>query len=140
MSVHRLSSHQLLGSNFSFQHMPLANTAAILSSKGFAEIEMWGIAPHLDLFHTDDRKVLSVRALPADHGLSVRIFTPEQVIYPVNIASGDAAYRRASIDRFRRAADIAAALGARHLFLTSGRGYETEQPEPVWERAAESLS
>ena len=139
MTAACLSVRQLLGSTFSFQHLPLAQVAAILARHGFGEMELWGIAPHLDLFHADDRKVAAVRAMLADHGLSVRIFTPEQVVYPVNIASGDADYRRASVQRFRRAADIAAALGARHLFLTAGRGYETEPQESAWNRAADSL-
>ena len=85
----QLSRHQLLGATFSFQHLPMAEVAAILSRHGFREMELWGIAPHLDLFHTDDAKVAALRGLLADHGLTVRIFTPEQVVYPVNIASGD---------------------------------------------------
>lgn len=140
MTAACLSRRQLLGSNFSFQHLPLVQVAAILARHGFSEVELWGIAPHLDLFHADDRKVAAVRALLADNGLSVRIFTPEQVMYPVNIASGDAEYRRASIQRFRRAADIAADLGAHHLFLTAGRGYETEPPDTAWNHAADSLT
>ncbi|CAM5466111.1 Fructoselysine 3-epimerase [Frigidibacter albus] len=75
----------------------------------------------------------------ADHALTVRCFTPEQVLYPVNIASGDGAYRQASIDLFRRAADIAAELGARHLFLTPGRGFENEPADRAWDRSAEAL-
>lgn len=140
MTAPRLKFRQLLGANFSFQHVPLPKVAAILARHGFTEMELWGIAPHLDMFHADDRKVTAVRDLLADHGLTVRIFTPEQVVYPVNIASGDADYRRASVERFKRAADIAAALGARHLFLTGGRGYETEPLELAWDRAADSLA
>ena len=136
----RISARQLLGATFSFQHLPLPEVARILQSHGLTRIELWGIAPHLDLYHSDDRKVEWVRQIFADHGQQVRIFTPEQVLYPVNIASGDPAYQRASIDHFRRAADMAAALGARHLFLTAGRGYEVEAPAATWDRAALALS
>jgi protein FrlC len=136
----KLSRAQLLGANFAFQHLPMSQVAAILSRHGFTGIELWGIAPHLDLFHATDASVAALKGLLADHGLSVRIFTPEQVLYPVNIASGDAEWRRASVDRFRRAADIAAYLGARHLFLTAGRGYETAPAEMAWGHAAESLA
>jgi fructoselysine 3-epimerase len=62
------------------------------------------------------------------------------VLYPINIASGDEDLRADSIERFRRAADISVALGARYLFLTSGRGYETEVPESAWDRAVDSLA
>jgi protein FrlC len=73
------------------------------------------------------------------HDLQTWCFTPEQVLYPINIASGDDDLRRDSIARFCRAADICAMLGARYLFLTSGRGYETEPPQAAWGRAVESL-
>ena len=98
----QLSRSQLLGANFSFQHLPMSEVAAILARHGFTEIELWGIAPHLDLFHASDAKVASVRKLLADHGLSVRIFTPEQVVYPVNIASGSALPLAAVIDAIAR--------------------------------------
>ncbi len=135
----QLASHQLIGANFSFQHFPFERVAAMLRGLGFSEIELWGVAPHLDLYHATDARVDAVRGVLEDNGLSVWCFTPEQVLYPLNIASGDAEIRRDSIDRFRRAADICATLGARYLFLTPGRGFEDETPEVAWERSADAL-
>ena len=135
----RLASSQLIGANFCFQHFPLEQVAKALCDFGLRELELWGIAQHLDLFHATDGRVDFVRRVLADHGLSTWCFTPEQVLYPINIASGDDDLRRDSVARFFRAADICAALGARYLFLTSGRGYETEAPEAAWSRAADSL-
>ncbi|WP_334174640.1 TIM barrel protein [Pseudoxanthobacter sp.] len=135
----KLDARQLIGANFSFQHLPFAHAARIIRSFGVSEIELWGIAPHLDLFHATSARIAAVEQVLADTGLSVWCFTPEQVLYPVNIASGDAQWRRDSIDRFRLAADIAARLGARYLFLTPGRGFEDEDPQAAWERSAEAL-
>lgn len=135
----QLALHQLIGANFSFQHFPFERVAAMLRGLGFSEIELWGVAPHLDLYHATDARVDAVLGVLEDNGLTVWCFTPEQVLYPLNIASGDAEIRRDSIDRFRRAADISATLGARYLFLTPGRGFEDEAPEVVWERSAEAL-
>jgi len=135
----RLSADQLIGANFSFQHYPFPEVARVMQGFGVTEIELWGIAPHLDLHHAGPARIAEVHQVLADHGLSVRCFTPEQVLYPINIASGDDAYRQASIDLFRRAADIAAELGARHLFLTPGRGFENEPAERAWDRSAEAL-
>jgi protein FrlC len=135
----QLATSQLIGSNFCFQHYPLERMAAAMRDFGMTEIELWGVAQHLDLFHADDTRVGFVRRVLADHGLSVWCFTPEQVLYPINIASGDADLREASVARFCRAADICAALGARYLFLTSGRGFETEAAEDAWDRAVGSL-
>jgi fructoselysine 3-epimerase len=136
----KLAATQLIGANFCFQHYPLERVAEAMQGFGLRELELWGIAPHLDLFHLTEARVDRVRTVLADHGLSVWCFTPEQVIYPINIASGDAALRQDSVERFCRAADACAALGARYLFLTSGRGFETETAETAWNRAAESLA
>ena len=137
--MQQLSASQVIGANFCFQHYPLERVAAALRDFGMTEIELWGVAQHLDLFHATDLRIEKVRRILAEHNLATFCFTPEQVLYPINIASGDAELRRASIDRFYRAADICAALGAKYLFLTSGRGYETEPRETAWQRAVESL-
>lgn len=139
-SAPKLDSRQLIGANFAFQHFAFERVTEILCRFGFREIELWGIAPHLDLFHATDARVQSVRSLLADNGLTTWCFTPEQVIYPINIAAGDEGYRRDSVGRFCRAADICADLGAKYLFLTSGRGFEHDTPEEAWARSADSLS
>lgn len=136
----RLSAGQLIGANFSFQHYPFAEVARVMRRFGVTEIELWGVAPHLDLFHAGATRIAQVGRILADNGLSVRCLTPEQVLYPINIASGDDSYRQASIDRFRRGADICAELGARYLFLTPGRGFENEPAERAWVRSAEALA
>ncbi len=135
----QLAFHQLIGANFSFQHFPFERVAKLIRDFGMKEIELWGIAQHLDLFHATDARIDSVRRMLADNGLSAWCFTPEQVLYPINIASGDPDLRRDSIKRFCHAADICAALGARYLFLTPGRGYEDEAAKPAWDRSAEAL-
>ncbi|WP_343712096.1 sugar phosphate isomerase/epimerase family protein [Inquilinus sp.] len=135
----QLARSQLIGANFCFQHYPFDKAAEAIRGFGLREIELWGAAPHLDLFHATDARVASVRRILADNSLSVWCFTPEQVVYPINIASGDGALREDSVQRFCRAADICAELGARYLFLTSGRGYETEPRQQAWARAVDSL-
>lgn len=139
MTTARLSADQLIGSTFSFQHWPFEQVAEALAEAGMTRAELWGIAPHLDLYHADAARIAGVgRALQAN-GLALHCFTPEQVLYPVNIASGDAAYRAASVAHFFRAAEICAELGGKYLFLTAGRGFESEAPEVAWSHAVESL-
>ncbi|MFI3904429.1 sugar phosphate isomerase/epimerase family protein [Ochrobactrum sp. S1502_03] len=134
-----LKREQLLGANFSFQHHPFRWTAERLSGLGFRRMELWGIAPHLDLFHDNRGRLREVISILDDCGLAVHCFTPEQVLYPINIASGDKPYREASVERFIRAADMAAELGAKYLFLTPGRGFENEERERGWAHAVESI-
>lgn len=98
-----------------------------------------GNSPHLDLFHADRARHSGVRLILNDNGISVHCFTPEQVLYPVNIASGDVAYREKSVECFLRAADFSAELGASYLFLTPGRGFECESRERAWNHSLQSL-
>ncbi len=135
-----LKRRQLIGANFSFQHHPFRWAAEKLSAMGFDRMEFWGVAPHLDLFHDNRARLAEVKSILADNGLTVRCFTPEQVLYPINIASGDGAYREASVERFMRAADISAELGATYLFLTPGRGFECESRQTAWEHSVASIN
>lgn len=135
-----LKREQLIGANFSFQHHPFRWTAEQLRGMGFSRMELWGVAPHLDLFHDNRARLTEVKAILDDNRLTVHCFTPEQVLYPVNIASGDRPYREASVERFLRAADICAELGAKYLFLTPGRGFECERRETAWAHSVESIN
>lgn len=135
-----LKRNQLIGANFSFQHHPFRWTTEKLSDMGFRRMEFWGIAPHLDLFHDTGVRLAEVKAILGDNGLTVRCFTPEQVIYPINVASGDSAYRAASVERFMRAADLCAELGAKYLFLTPGRGFECETRDIAWAHSVQSIN
>ena len=134
-----LKREQLIGANFSFQHYPFQWVVEQLRLMGFQRMELWGIAPHLDLFHADRARHSGVRSILNDNGISVHCFTPEQVLYPVNIASGDVAYREKSVECFLRAADFSAELGANYLFLTPGRGFECESRESAWNHSLQSL-
>lgn len=136
----KLDASQLVGANFAFQHFPLQYCLATMQEAGLRKIELWGIAPHLDIERVSDAEVSALGRLLGHHELALRSLTPEQVAYPVNIASGDAGLRSASIAHFLRAADIAAALGAEYLFLTPGRGYENAPRDAAWARSVEALS
>jgi len=135
-----LRRNQLIGANFSFQHYPFAFVAEHLHHMGFRRMELWGCAPHLDLFHDNISRLKEIKNTLRAWQLEVHCFTPEQVLYPINIASGDKAWREASVARFCHAADMAAELGARYLFLTPGRGFENEAPERAWEHCVHSIS
>jgi protein FrlC len=127
------------GSNFSYQHTRFTRFCEDMVELDLLDVELWGIAPHLQVDAASPRDVRRVRAVLDRYGLRVRCLTPEQVVYPVNIASGDADLRSRSVALFRRAADIAADLGSPLLFLTPGRGYEDEPADVAWRRSADSL-
>jgi protein FrlC len=130
---------QVTGSNFSYQHRSLDECFDDLADLGRERVELWGIAPHLHVPWASDAEARSIRSLAADRGLSIVCLTPEQVMYPVNVASPDTRLRAASVAMFRRAAELAVELGASRLFLTPGRGFETEPVEAAWRRSVDAI-
>lgn len=134
-----LSLAQISGSNFSYQHRSLAECFDDLAALGRTGVELWGIAPQLHVPWLSDAEARAVRREAAARGLEIVCFTPEQVMYPVNIASPDTRLRAESVAMFRRAAELAAEFGAGRLFLTPGRGFEGEPVEAAWRRSIDAL-
>ncbi|MEX1078440.1 MAG: TIM barrel protein [Homoserinimonas sp.] len=135
-----ISLSQITGSNFSYQHLPFERFLDDMVKLERTHVELWGIAPHLHIPQVGLSDIRRIRRQLADRELSVACITPEQVVYPVNIASAEPWLRRGSIDMFRKAADICVELGSPYLFLTPGRGYETEPVDDAWDRSADALA
>lgn len=136
----KLTRKNVCGSNFSYHHHRFETFLDDMESLDLRSIELWGIAPHFYIPTITDAEVGEIAKNFAHRDMKVVCLTPEQVLYPVNIASGDRTVRAASIDLFKRGAQICAQLGSPYLFLTPGRGYEDEPVEEGWKRSAESLS
>jgi protein FrlC len=71
--------------------------------------------------------------------LSIVCFTPEQCVYPINIAAKEDDIREKSMNYFKKSAVAAKELGAPLLLVTPGWGYENEPKEEAWKRSQESL-
>ncbi|MEV7632762.1 TIM barrel protein [Microbacterium sp. NPDC089318] len=130
---------RVTGSNFSYQHLPLERCLDDLADLGRGAMELWGVAPHAHVPWMADADARRIRDAAGARGLRIVCFTPEQVMYPVNIASSDARLRSESVKMFRRAAEIAVELGAGLLFLTAGRGDEDEARDAGWRRSADAI-
>lgn len=134
-----LSQTNILGSNFSFQHVPLRECFAAMQKHGRTGFELWGIAPHCAVAWVSISDARNIKREATAHGLTIACLTPEQVMYPVNIASCDNQLRDHSLKHFLRAAEIAAELETKYLFLTSGRGGELENREAAWRRSRDAI-
>lgn len=130
---------QVCGSNFAYQHHTLERCLDDTVELGRTKVELWAIAPHLHIPDADGHGVRNVLKLLRERELTVACLTPEQVTYPVNIASGETWLRDGSVQHFLRAAEICSDLESPLLFLTAGRGYEDEPVEPAWERSVLAL-
>ncbi|WGW12375.1 TIM barrel protein [Saxibacter everestensis] len=135
-----LSTAQIAGSNFAYQHLPLETFLDDMADLGREQLELWGIAPQLHIPELAADDLLHIRNLMADRGLHAYCVTPEQVAYPVNVASPVEWMRRSSIGMFLRAAEVCAELEAPYLFLTPGRGFENERTDAAWQRSVDALS
>ncbi|NUT11937.1 MAG: TIM barrel protein [Nonomuraea sp.] len=134
-----LSLQQITGSNFSYQHLPFDRFLDDAADLGREHLELWGVAPQLHVPRLSDAEARSIRRRAESRGLGVRCLTPEQVAYPVNLASPSTWLRAESVAMFRRAAELAAELGAELLLLTPGRGFEDEPVADAWRRSADAI-
>lgn len=134
-----LSLRTITGSNFSYQHFSFERFLDDMVELGLQELELWGIAPHLHIPQVTATDLERIRRQLSSRDLSVHCVTPEQVMYPVNIASPNPVLRADSIIFFKRAAEVCAELGGKQLFLTPGRGAEDESVDAAWRRSVDAL-
>jgi fructoselysine 3-epimerase len=134
-----LSLDQVTGSNFSYQHLPFERFLDDMVELGRSHVELWGIAPQLHIPQLSVEEARGIRRRIAERGLAVHCLTPEQVIYPVNVASPSPWLRESSIAMFRHAAELCVELEAPLLFLTPGRGFEDEPADAAWRRSVDAI-
>lgn len=106
---------------------------------GVHKIEIWGGSPHLYYEDVGPRALRQMRKDIASHGCSVSAYTPEQVLYPYNLAAREDAIRARSVEYFKKNIHIAAQLGAPLLVISAGWGYLNEDREKVLDRSRSSL-
>jgi sugar phosphate isomerase/epimerase len=131
------------GSNGLGDHR-LADACALLAEEGYAGIALTLDHQHLDPAAADlDRRVAEVAALLDAHGLAVVVETggrfvldPRRKHHPT-LVSADGADRRIAF--YRRALDVAAALGSPVLHLWSGVAAPEEDPDAVQDRLLAGL-
>ncbi|WP_336626325.1 MULTISPECIES: sugar phosphate isomerase/epimerase family protein [unclassified Microbacterium] len=134
-----ISLDQMTGTNFLYQRFTFGRFLDDMEALGRRRLELWGIAPDLYVPALEDGDVQRMRWRIEDRGMSVHCFTPEQIMYPVNLASEAGWERRGGIATYRRAAEVAAGLGAEFLFLVPGTGREDLSREEAWDRSRNGL-
>ena len=130
---------RITGSNFAYQHLSLERFLDDMATLDREHLELWGVAPHLHIPAMGLADVRNIHRLLRERGLAVECLTPEQVAYPVNLASSTGWLREQSIRMFHKAVDVCVELESPLLFLTAGRGLEDEPVQDAWDRAVESL-
>ncbi|NRD77170.1 TIM barrel protein [Bacillus sp. BRMEA1] len=135
----KIMRDQITGMNFHYMHYPFEYFLDSMVRYGFKNIELWGASPH---FYVEDMSLSDIRRVKKEitrRELSVVCFTPEQCVYPINLAAKENQIREKSIQYFIKSAEAAKELEAPMLLVTPGWGYENENRDEAWKRTRDSL-
>ena len=130
---------QIASMNLHYRYFPWEYFLDAAVRHGLSRIELWAAAPH---FLVEDSGRAEVRRVTADlksRGLALVCFTPEQCVYPVNIAAKEKRLRERSVRYFEKSIALAADFGCPLLLVTSGLGYFSEEPTEAWKRSRDAL-
>ena len=105
-----------------------------------SNFELWTGAPHLNCMFQTMADAASVRKSVRERGLHMVCLTPEQVMYPYNIAAVNPELRQKSLDYFHRYIDMTAELEIDKMLCCSGWGdYDEPDKETSWRRSVDAL-
>ena len=126
--------------NIQYKYFPLSLFLDDAVRFGVENVELWGASPH---FHMEDMTYAQIRDVRREiesRKLNLVCFTPEQCVYPVNLASDNEDTRRRSRKFFENSIRAAGELGCKKVLVTSGTGYFDESNrEDAWKWAADGL-
>ena len=134
-----LKQSQIALSNFPYYKHSLTYTLDSLERLGAEAIELYACDPH---FHIDDCDLPQVRALKKmlrDRGLRPICVTPEQVKYPINIASVNPVCRKRSMETYTTVIQYASELECPTVQFFAGWGPLDEEYEKAWARSVDSM-
>ncbi|MDD3174649.1 MAG: sugar phosphate isomerase/epimerase [Herbinix sp.] len=110
-----------------------------MDNLGVENIELWGAGPHLYQDECNPAMVDELYKKVRLHNKKVVCYTPEQCMYPINIASRESIVRDRSIAYLKRSLEIANQLEASRTLITVGQGYRNESREEAWKRCVDAL-
>lgn len=126
--------------NIQYKYFPLEKFLDDAISNNVKNIELWGATPHFHLEDLSYHEVKQVRHAIEKRGLKLVCLTPEQCVYPINLASDNVQTRRRSQRFFADHIRVCSELGCQKMLVTSGTGYFDDQNiYEAWSWAAENL-
>lgn len=135
-----LKRSQVAVMNIQYKFFPLTKFLDDAVKNQVQAVELWGAAPH---FHPEDmtyRDIVAVRHEIERRGLKLICYTPEQCIYPINLAAPYESERRRSLKFFEDAVRVASELGTDKVLVTAGTGYfDGSDYEEAWKYGKEGL-
>lgn len=102
-------------------------------------LEIWGAGPHFYFYDYTDERAKEFYKKIKDRGMQVICMTPEQCMYPINIACDDPIMRRRSIDYFLRGVEMCTIMECDKLLVTPGKGYFDLPAQNAWNRCVDAI-
>lgn len=136
----KLRKEQLSGMNCHYARHTLTYFLNSLVDNGLKNIELWGASPYLHIEDATSELLGKVRREIESRGLNLICFTPETVVYPVNIAATEDYIRERSLRSMLRSIECTSELGANMMLLTPGWGYITESREEALKYSMDSIA
>lgn len=135
-----LSTGQIAVANYPYGKYSFDYTLDSLERMGGENLELYACDPHFNIEDLSPSDIVSAKKKIRDHHLKVVCVTPEQCIYPVNIANWNITARKRSIGIYVKCLEIANDMGCCLCQFLSGFGCLDERDEDIWKRSAESLA
>lgn len=136
----KLKKEQLALSNFPYYKYSFQYALDSLQRLDADAIELYAVEPH---FHIDDcglPELFSIKRQIKNRGMRVVCLTPEQMKYPINIASSNPVVRNRSIGVFTKCLQYASELECPTVLFHVGYPLNDESYDDAWARSAESIS
>jgi fructoselysine 3-epimerase len=127
------------GMNITFRHYPFQYFLDCMDRLGISSIELWAGEPHLYVYRNTLGNIRNIKREIKSRNMNIVCYTPEQCIYPFNIAASDSHWRKASINYFLENLYAALELGTNMMLITSGIGDFSVSKEESWKYSCDSI-
>ena len=136
----KIGRDQIASMNILYRYFPLERFLDDTVKCGLCNVELWGASP---FFHVEDMTYMDiarVRREIAGRGLRLVCLTPEQCVYPVNLAAPAPEARRRSLQFFENHLRAAGELGCDKMLVTAGWGFfDGSNRDEAWKWAREGI-
>ncbi|HIU34180.1 MAG TPA: sugar phosphate isomerase/epimerase [Candidatus Pullichristensenella excrementigallinarum] len=134
-----ISIRQFAAMNMIYNRHSFSYFLDSMEKLGISNFELWTGSPHPNNFVPSLRETQNLGRTLRQRGLHIVCLTPEQCLYPHNIAVRDDQLRAYSVKYFTDYLDMAGELGVDKMLCCAGWGDYDEDVEEAWKRSMDSL-